>query len=467
MTQDINFTLQPKQAQFWQHLIDKTTERICYGGGRRGGKSFVARAATLFRRCAYPGSVGLILRATEDEVIANHWEALQALARQWGVEFKANINDATITLPQFKHDGIPSKIFLGYGKSMDHVDRYQGNPYLDIFYDEATNLIEKMVGKINGSLANEHWPDTISKTFYTCNPGGIGTRWVLTKLVEEGPDRMPNTVFIQALVDDNQIFLQSDPGWKDRQRAELADQPHVLAAWIEGDWYASPNSYFAFDHKIGGKHLRVVEMPGWARIRAGLDYGYYPDPFAGVWWAKWKGRDAGDRIHAFSDFQQHRLELNEQAAAILAHEEMLRRQYPFFPPKVLRYTGADARRKIPSEKQEGLTRNIANIWRKNGLHTEAAKQSSRVEGWMLIRYFLKRGILTIDPGCTALIQEMKDAQHKKDAQGNLGADLNQSTGDHGLDSLRIGVYQEFWSSYAREISRLTVGIREDELPEAA
>src|SRR5262249_18149965 len=151
--------LQEKQEHFWDALLDNGIDHICYGGARKGGKSFCGRAGGVFRRLAYPGSFGLIMRETMPEGEANHKEQIEQLGGEWGkghIECLFNVNDAIFTFPQFRRGRTPSKIFLGYGKTLEHVKRYQGNPYLDIFWDEATHFPKEVVTRTNGSLANEY-----------------------------------------------------------------------------------------------------------------------------------------------------------------------------------------------------------------------------------------------------------------------------------------------------------------------
>jgi hypothetical protein len=429
---DIDFGLQPKQTLFWEALHDNGIDHICYGGSRKGGKSYVGRAASVFRRLAFPGSFGLLMRETMPEVEANHQEQILQLVYEWGqggLECSYNVNDAVFTFPQFRRGRTPSKLFLGYGKTLDHVRRYMGNPYLDIFWDEATNFPKEVVTRTNGSLANEYWPETVTKDFYTCNPGGPGAGWVLEDFVEEA-SRRPRSVFIQAFVDDNQIFLRSDPNFKARLRDEYRDQPWIIEQWLEGNWNASPTSFFAFDSKPGGRHVRHIEVPYWAQWFAHLDAGYYPDPFAVVWAAKWEDVDGGLHLHCVKDYKAWRLELDEQAKKVREIERTIKG----LNPELRRFADWSTGHRIPSESAQ-VTKTTKRIWQKHGLNTQTARKWGRLDGWMLIRYLLAHNEMTMDPGCRALIQEMRDAQHAK-VGGQVGSDLDDATGDHNLDCIR-------------------------------
>jgi hypothetical protein len=407
--------------------------RICYGGARKGGKSYVGRAASLFRRMAYPGSMGLIMRETMDEVVANHLEKLKQLSHERGVEWRYNVNDATFTFPQFTQGIMPSQIFLGYGKHLDHVRRYMGNPYLDVLWDEATNFPKEVVTLVNGSLANEFWPETVSKSMYTCNPGGVGAAWVLEDFVTDAT-RVPHSVFIQAFVDDNPTFLASDPDFKQHLLEEYADQPWVIEQWLYGNWFASPSSFFAFDARPGGKHVREVAVPYWAKWYFMADAGYYPFPFAGVWAARWQDENGRLHMHCVADLKRFRLEVDEQAEAVRDLEKS-NPNLRHADPRMRRFACWSTGQKVPTESAE-VTKTVSRMWRKHGLVTTPARKWGRVDGWMLIRYLLKHQELTVDPGCRALIAELRDAQHEKAPGGAVGQDLDDRTGDDCLDCLR-------------------------------
>jgi hypothetical protein len=447
---DINLGLQPKQQLFWQALLDNSVTDIVFGGAKKGGKSWIVRRASVFRRMAYPGSVGLILRETMDEVIGNHCEQIKNVAHEWGVEWKYNVNDSIFTFPQFKHGVTPSTIILGYGKTVEHTRRYEGNTYLDICPDEATNIPKEVLLRIHGQLASTDWPMTVPKFCCTCNPGGVTTEYILRTYVEPGT-RKPGSVFIQSLVDDNPAFLSSDPGFKDRLAEAYKDEPWILEQWLRGNWYASPNSYFAFDNEVGGKHVKELVVPYWAKWYAGIDEGYWPDPFAVGWAAKWQDRNKGHHIHFVCDVGAFRKEYDEQAGLVLETEKTI----PGLPPRFVRYCDPQTNERVRGQKKEGENRTGATItardlWRKSGMVTTPAKKLSRQSGWMLVRYLLKHGILTFSPDCHGIRQEIVAAQYEKNNMGVLTGDLDDKTGDHFLDLVRYVCVETFGLTFMKD-----------------
>lgn len=462
-----DLTEYPKQVLYLSKLRDAETRHLSYGGVRKCGKSYIGRAGSILRRAWYPGSYGLIMRESLPELEANHVDKLKQQANEFGYEWKFNVNDNVFEFPQFKRGVIPSKIYLGYGQTVDQVKRYQGNPYLDILYDETTNLMDEVVKRTNGSLANEYWPDTVSKSCYVFNPGGVGDEWVLRDLVEENT-RFAGAFFIEASIHDNPEFLRNDPKFYSNLIEEYRDYPHVVEAWVKGNWNAKPGAFFVFDHTLGGKHIREVQVPYHAKFYGAFDYGHFPDPFAGVWAARWKDDKYNDHIHFMAEVYQTRLELDEQADAVNEKEDELEAAHPFFPPaskhtgkrRIIRYTGPDSNKKIPGEREKGPTRTIRYVWSKHGFVTQAVEQHSRATGWGLWRYLQKHGIMTISPTCHALIKEMKNAQYAKTAQGVTESDLDPRTGDHALDAGRYLIVPTFGLKYIEEHKKtLKTGIR--------
>lgn len=125
--------------------------------------------------------------------------------------------------------------------------------------------------------------------YLTCNPGGVGHRWVKRlfidrKFVTNSPDPEQNEnpddyLFIPALVDDNPWLLKSSPKYK-QQLAALPEDKKLAHRY--GDWNALSGAYF----KNFSTTRHVTEpfpIPQhWHRYRS-FDYGF--DMFAVCWWA--------------------------------------------------------------------------------------------------------------------------------------------------------------------------------------
>lgn len=441
--------LTDKQIEMFEAVESPDIDDICYGGARKGGKSRGGRMCICYRRLKLPGTIGFIMRQTVKEVETNHVEPIKSQLYQWGLvqgeDYKYNVNDSFFTFPKFKKEETPSQIFLGYGDTEEDAKRYQGLPLMDILFDEATNIKVEVMTLVSGSLANEFYPESVPKKILTCNPGGVSSDYIEENYVN-AETRRPRSVFIQAFHTDNPFFMKSDPGFADRLREEYKDQPWILQQWLEGNWHASRHSYFAFDPKIGGRHVRPVTVPYYAKWYSCSDPGY-EDPFAVLWAARWKDDRGRDHLHCRREIYQSYLGLDEQAERAVNAQKALREEEKI-NGRITAYTDCSARKKIPGEKDK-ISHTTLKTWKDHGWRCDPARQSARVDGWMLVRFLLKNDILTIDPACRSLRQEMKAAQFMKMANGHISEDLNQSTGDHLLDDLRMLSVETFGLSYPR------------------
>lgn len=148
---------QPKQ---WQFLTDKH-RHIAYGGARGGGKSWAVRAKAKMLAYRYKGIKILIVRRTYKELLNNHIEILRAELEGFA---KYNQSEKVFRFPN------GSSITFGYCKSDADLGQYQGAEYDVVFLDEAGQLREEWIKKINACVRGANgFP---KRTYYTLNPGG-------------------------------------------------------------------------------------------------------------------------------------------------------------------------------------------------------------------------------------------------------------------------------------------------------
>ncbi|MCY4430287.1 MAG: hypothetical protein OXC11_07840, partial [Rhodospirillales bacterium] len=135
----------------------------------------------------------------------------------------------------------------------------------------------------------------------TGNPGGVGHNWVKAEFIDAAPPFTPfaardeddkpllnpdgspvQRVFIPAKVWDNQILLDSDPGYVSRLQRQAK---HLAKAWIDGDWNVVPGAFLedVFDPARHLVRLNTHRFPFTAE--QGPPY----------WWKRWKGIDWGSR----------------------------------------------------------------------------------------------------------------------------------------------------------------------------
>ena len=268
---------QPKQTLF---LKDKH-RHIAYGGARGGGKSWAVRTKSKLLAFRYPGIKILIVRKTYKELQNNHIEQLTAELEGFA---KYNRSDKMFRFPN------GSTISFGYCANEGDLGQYQGAEYDVVFIDEAGQLQESWIRKINLCVRGTNgFP---KRTYYTLNPGGPGHAYFKRVFVDRNfnPDEDPNDYFfIQAKVEDNKALMDKQPDYL----RELENLPPTLrAAWKDGRWDVYEGQFFEDfrdvpEHYKDRRWTHVIEpfeIPdGWTICRS-YDFGY-GKPFSCAWWA--------------------------------------------------------------------------------------------------------------------------------------------------------------------------------------
>jgi hypothetical protein len=161
----------------------------------------------------------------------------------------------------------------------------QGTEYDVIFLDEATQLSEYQMKTITACLRGVN--DFPKRVYYTCNPGGQGHQYIkrifIEKRYEEGEDPKDYS-FIQSLVTDNKVLMESQPDYIKQLEAL---PPKLREAWLYGSWDVYEGQFFEEfadrpDHYLDRQYTHVIEpfeIPdNWTIFRC-FDWGYN-HPFA-------------------------------------------------------------------------------------------------------------------------------------------------------------------------------------------
>jgi hypothetical protein len=276
-------------------MLEARTKHVGFGGARGGGKSWAVRTKAKLLALRYPGIKILIVRRTYPELINNHIMVLQAEIPMDVARY--NTQEKKFT---FKNK---SMIKFGYMKNDADTSQYQGAEYDVIFLDEATQLSEEQMKKITACLRGVNkFPKRI---YYTCNPGGQGHGYIkrifIDRKYEAGEDPADYT-FIQSLVTDNRVLMQTQPDYI-KQLEALPEK--LRKAWLEGDWNVFEGQFFE-DFRVSpdiqacakagiepeeaaaqGLWTHVIKPfdppAGWKLYRS-FDWGY-SKPFSCAWWA--------------------------------------------------------------------------------------------------------------------------------------------------------------------------------------
>ncbi len=268
----------PKQKLF----LSDTHRHVAYGGARGGGKSWAVRVKALLLCLKWKDIKVLIVRKTYKELTNNHINPLQKMIPPSVARY--NKTEKVFTF----FNG--STIWFGYCANDSDLDQYQGAEYDVIFFDEATQLQEAWIKKINLAVRQ---PNGLPKrTYYTCNPGGVSHNYIKRLFIErryEDAEIPENYSFTQALVTDNKALMEMSPEYI----AELeALPPKLREGWLHGSWDIFEGQFFEDfidlpEHYGDRQWTHVIdpfEIPDRWTIYRSFDWGYNK-PFSCGWWA--------------------------------------------------------------------------------------------------------------------------------------------------------------------------------------
>jgi predicted phage terminase large subunit-like protein len=210
---------------------------LLFGGARGGGKTSYLLGDWLTHSARYPGKGrGILMRRSYDELDEVKAQA-EELYSPIGARWEGGKN--TWHMPW---GGV---LKLRYLERDIHAQRYQGHAYNWAAIDEAGNFpAAAPLDKIKGTLRDKHGIPV--RLRMSANPGGPGHAWLKQRYIDPAPAFTPHQdattgevrVFIPSRLQDNQILMQSDPGYADRLKG--VGPPWLVAAWLKGDWNATP-----------------------------------------------------------------------------------------------------------------------------------------------------------------------------------------------------------------------------------
>ena len=263
-------------------FLADTHRHVAYGGARGGGKSWAVRVKALLLCLRWSGIKILIVRKTYKELTNNHIAPLQQMIPADVARY--NKTEKVFTFVN------GSTIWFGYCNNDSDLDQYQGAEYDVLFFDEATQLQEAWIKKINLAVRQ---PNGLPKrTYYTCNPGGVSHNYIKRLFIEkryEEAEIPENYSFTQALVTDNKVLMEMSPEYK----AELeALPPKLREAWLYGSWDIFEGQFFEdfidmpehYDDRQWTHVINPFDIPDGWKIYRSFDWGYNK-PFSCMWFA--------------------------------------------------------------------------------------------------------------------------------------------------------------------------------------
>lgn len=306
---EINLELQPKQEEAF---LSEATE-ILYGGAAFGGKSYLMRVALIWWCSNVNGLQCYLFRKTLPDLIANHIDGPGKFMDMLAGWIEAGHVVYNESKKRFKFwNG--SAIYLRYCQYDKDALIYKGTDIHVLCMDELTSFSEFQYRFLRGRVrmvgvkVPEEYKSMFPRILCGSNPGDVGHNWVKTTFVDKSPNGEiiqtskdeggMRRQFIQAIMADNEIGMEEDPGYEDRLSG-LGD-PALVEAMKSGNWDIVAGGMF---DDVWRKHVHVIvpfDIPiGW-RIDRSFDWGS-SKPFSVGWWAESDGTEVklknGNTLH--------------------------------------------------------------------------------------------------------------------------------------------------------------------------
>jgi len=445
---EIDIGLQPKQDLLYDLIENSKYTTFGYGGRRGGGKSGGMRRIFLLRRFKYPGTDGILLRRTRQELMDNH---LIPMFREWPfIRDWWIAQDKAIQLPN------GSRLLFRYAEHEADVDKLFGVEYADIGPEEAGLFNQRELEKMKGS---NRWPGTSPIKPIMLNsfmPGGKSHFYLKRVFVDrqfEANEDPNDFCFVEAFGWDNvehcrkqlmvdglterdfyawtdaarkAYFLASEYG---RKLASITDES-LRSAWLDGNWNVFEGIVFpelnANIHNLDNFTPRFV--PGEHNLLSAVDWAD-----SGMTGAEQCAVDAEENLFFFDEYHERNKTVVEHSAAITGMLASHGRQA---------YTLMDL--PVNNINQDNLF-SIQDAFSRAGLHTIQAYRANIAIGLDLLKTFLK-----IDPNrvhpftqelgsprlfiskrkCPNLWKQMSELQREIDPETGK---VNYIGEDHNLD----------------------------------
>ena len=421
---------QPKQREF---MMAKA-KYVAFGGARGGGKSWAVREKAKRLALKWAGIKILIIRKTYTDLKDNHILPLRS-------ELPAELAPYRESDKAFCFRN-GSRIKCSYFANDSDALQYQGQEYDIIFLEEATQFSELVFQVLKACLRGAN--DFPKRMYLTCNPDGIGFLWVKRLFVSRDylPDEDPDEyMFIQSLVDDNQILIRKNPDYVH----QLDSLPEGMKErWRYGSWDVAEGQYFGEFRRDVHTCEPFVIPKEWRRYIS-IDYGL--DMLAAYWIAV----DNDSHCYVYKEFCQKDLAISEAARAILSRTTEDENIYAVLAPPDL------------WNRSQETGRSKALIFGESGLELTRSN-NDREAGWLAIKELLVlnsegRSRIHIFKNCERLIKNLPELLRDPKKPTDTMIEPHEIT--HAPDALRY--FAIYWTRPASAEPKKAVKYRRDHL----
>lgn len=206
---ELKFRTFEKQRTALRYLRDTSTNEVLFGGGARGGKSYLGCGWILIECLQKQGSKWMIAREELTKLKDTTLLTFFNVAKDLGVKHLFHFNAQSLTVT-FENGSLIFFREIKYLPSDPQFDRLGSYDLTGCFLDECQQINSKAINVLRGRmsvLSGDGW-DTIPKSLYTCNPA---KNWIYEVFVR--PDKegtlSKDKVFVKSLATDNPFIPEA------------------------------------------------------------------------------------------------------------------------------------------------------------------------------------------------------------------------------------------------------------------
>jgi phage terminase large subunit len=200
---ELRFKTFEKQRQALRCLRDGKINEVLYGGGARGGKSYLGCGWIIIECISKPESKWLIAREELTKLKDTTLLTFFMVVKQMGIRDMIHYDAQKLTVT-FSNGSLIFFREIKYLPSDPQFDRLGSYDLTGCFLDECQQIHQKAINVLRGRfsvLSGDRWR-TIPKALYTCNPS---KNWIYEEFIrpEKNNELADDKVFIKSLATDN------------------------------------------------------------------------------------------------------------------------------------------------------------------------------------------------------------------------------------------------------------------------
>lgn len=266
---------QETALRYLEHERHREVEEVLFGGSAGGGKSFLGTMWQIARRIKYPGTRGLIGRATLKKLKLT---TLRTFNENWSTYFEGKQDVECHTNHQdnviyFSNGSEIILMDLSYMPSDPDFARLGSLELTDAFLDEVSEITEKAYNILNSRIRYK-LINGVAKCLSASNPAN---NWLKSNFVSNDnniPVQLPDyRKFVPSLVTDNPNKEFVKAYVRKLERLPLYDRKRLL----EGDWSIRENDSPFFASFNRDKHVsNAIEINEWLPLLFSFDFNMDP-----------------------------------------------------------------------------------------------------------------------------------------------------------------------------------------------